>query len=238
MKDDFISLASHQLRTPLTAIRWISERLMRPATGQLTEKQQGLVKDVQNSTIRLITLVNDLLNITRIESGRLTIEPTQSNIGELVQSIIEEVHEIADAKKITIQVEIHDQLPEIVIDVKLIRQALANIIQNAIKYTSPQGMITILAYKTVQYIAVAVTDTGLGIPTAQQSQLFQRFFRASNVTGAEYDGTGLGLYLVKNIVEASGGTVLYSSQENVGTTFVVYLPLSGSPSQKGEVRLS
>jgi len=238
MKDEFISIASHQLRTPLTALRWMTEIIEQPATGPLNEDQAGLVKDMRGSTKRLITLVNDLLNITRIESGRMTVEPVPTILPELIQNVLSDLQAKLAQKSQQGVIEISDSLPTVVIDPKLIRQVYLNLIANASNYSPNSSRITISVREENGEIISEIIDTGLGIPESQQPRIFQKFFRADNAAMANSDGTGLGLYLAKMAVEASGGQIGFKSTEGVGTTFTFSLPLAGSIAQKGEVSLS
>jgi PAS domain S-box-containing protein len=248
MKDEFISIASHQLRTPLTALRWLTERLQKDPKKTLLADQQELVEDMRASTKRLITLVNDLLNISRIESGRIMVEPAQTDLKELVSTVVQDVSVRSNEKKQRITVEYLSEIPMVNIDSKLIRQAYQNIIVNAVKYSPENSDIMVRMSVVGEFIRSEVIDSGYGIPVDQQGRLFEKFFRANNITGKDSDGTGLGLYLVKKIIDVSGGTLGFQSPlktevvngktETRGTMFWFTLPLAGSTAQKGEVTLT
>lgn len=238
MKTEFISLASHQLRTPLSAIRWFIELLSDPSFGSLNQKQQEFVAHIGESTERMIELVNSLLNISRIESGRIVIEPKPTNLVELVKSVMADFQKKIEIKKLRFITSAHQDLPLLMIDAKLIRHVYSNLIDNAIKYTPDGGEVRIIISKKEDKIISQIADTGFGIPKSEQLKLFQRFYRATNIVKHVTEGTGLGLYLVKSIVESSGGNIWFKSEEDKGTTFWFSLPIEGMKAKKGEVSLS
>lgn len=237
MKTEFISLASHQLRAPLAAIRWGLESLLDGVAGNLTDNQKLYTKDAYESTTRMVDLVGGLLNVSRIESGRLIVEPILTDVKSLVESVIKEVTVLATEKNHTINLRAQEDIPQIMLDPKLIRNVYLNFLTNAIKYTPNNGVIDVEIMADQGNLISRVKDNGLGIPKKDQDRIFNKFFRADNIRKVDTDGTGLGLYLVKAIIENSQGHVWFESEENKGTTFFFTIPLKGMEQKDGQVSL-
>lgn len=224
MKTEFISLASHQLRTPLSAMKWFSEMLLNGDAGDLSGEQKEFVSKINESNERMIALVNSLLSVSRIESGKITIEPVATDLKMLINELLGELKQRIDEKKIKVNLNLSDDLNAVVIDPKMTTEVYSNLITNAVKYTPNDGEINIsISLKDGKLIS-EIKDNGYGIPKSEQSKLFQKFFRATNIIKNDTDGNGLGMYLVQRIVKASGGDISFESEENKGTTFKFSLP--------------
>lgn len=238
LKTEFVSLASHQLRTPLTAIRWFIEELYNEELGPLNANQKDYVRQVMESNTRMIKLVNDLLDVSRLEAARIKIEPKMTDITKLAKDVVNSYVPIARANNCQVIInEPKELLPKIKIDPALIREVLSNLVSNGVKYSqnkTGQNKVFIFLAKRKTDIMLSVQDSGIGIPKKFQSRIFQKFFRADNVAKIDTGGTGFGLYISKLLVEASGGKIWFKSEEDKGTTFYFTLPLSGSEAREGE----
>lgn len=237
MKTEFVSLASHQLRTPLSAVRWFLEMIISGDAGKLNDEQDRILGKIAASNDRMIKLVNGLLNISRIEAGRMAVEPELTDVIRLVKSVMVELEPLIKAHNHKLKFVKGANVPKLNIDPKLINQVVMNFLSNAIKYTPGGGKIEVLVKKDGKYVKIAVKDNGMGVPADQHDNMFKKFFRAHNVAGTNINGTGLGLYVTKSIVKASGGHVGFESKEGKGSTFWFALPLTGSKPVKGEKSL-
>ncbi|MEK7575449.1 MAG: ATP-binding protein [Patescibacteria group bacterium] len=230
-KTEFVSLASHQLRTPLSAVSWYAEMLLAGDVGDLNEKQKKYLDEVYRSNQRMVELVNALLDVSSLELGTFLIEPEAIDLSKLVQSVIDEQKSQISAKQISFSFLFEKSMSKMRADPKHIRMVVQNILSNAVKYTHEGGRIKLsISVFEKKNVLIKLSDTGYGIPKNQQDKIFTKLFRADNVRDKDTDGTGLGLYIVKSIVENSGGKVWFESlggKENKGTTFYVKLPLNG-----------
>src|SRR2546428_584808 len=224
MKTDFVSFVTHQLRTPLSGIKWMLELV---ADAEIPIDIRSYVADARDASERLINLVNDLLDISRLERGRLEIRPQPTDLGALTASVLEEVAGLVRTHDHRISVTGVDDAPTVIADPQLLRQVVLNLISNAIKYTPRSGEIAIRISGVGDRVRWEIQDNGIGIPRDAQRRLFEKFYRADNVFAVETEGTGLGLYLVRLIIEQFGGRVWCDSEEGRGATFVFTLPNSG-----------
>jgi signal transduction histidine kinase/putative methionine-R-sulfoxide reductase with GAF domain len=226
MKSDFVSFVTHQLRTPLSGVKWMLEL----ATDSLDEPDEArsYIQDARMSTERLIGMVNDLLHISRLERGKLQLTFHNLDVVQITQSIVDEVSPLAVEKGQSLTLEITPGVPAVRGDEQLLRQAILNLVSNAIKYTPADGKIHIHIKRDGEQVLWSVEDTGIGIPKADLSKLFDKFYRAGNVLAVETEGTGLGLYLVRLIMDRFGGKVWCESAENSGSNFLLALPIAVS----------
>lgn len=236
MKTEFLSLATHQLLTPVSSIKWISELLL--GDKELGKKQKSHVSDIYISAERMRSLINSLLNISRIESGRIMVEPKPTDLRDLVFELIKELKNKIEEKKHTVELKIDSRLKKVNIDPRLIREVYKNYLTNAIKYTPEKGKISIQIKIDKDKIISKVIDNGYGIPKSEQAKIFEKFYRATNIIDIEEGGNGLGLYLAKQIVEVSGGKTGLESEINKGSIFWFTLPLKGSKIKPGEVSVN
>lgn len=226
MKTEFVSVAAHQLRTPLSAIKWIFERLINDKSLNLKEGQKKIIKEGLDSTNRVISIVNDLLDIVRIEEGREVYKLIPYNLEKVAQSVIETYREIIKKKNIKFEYNVlNRKLPKVKIDPQKIYLVIQNLLDNAIRYSPPGGIVSINIMSDGKDVKFSISDTGIGIPKKEKDSIFKKFFRGSNATKAHTEGNGIGLYIAKNIIEAHGGKIWFDSEENKGTTFYFTLPI-------------
>lgn len=237
LKSEFVSLASHQLRTPLTSISWALDNVRSGHAGVLTKEQKEFLDDASHSASNLMALVRDLLNLSRIEARRLTVSPAPTDLVRLANEVISEAGPELSKKSLTLQRSYPKEPLVIPLDPVLIRQVIMNFLSNAIKYTPEGGTLRVSISRTELDALLTVLDTGVGIPQDEQGNVFHRFFRASNAHEMTTEGTGLGLYLAKELVELSGGAIGFESVYKKGSVFWFSLPLSGSVAQEGDVTL-
>lgn len=234
MKSEFISLASHQLRTPLSAIKTYSHMLIDGYMGEITVPQKKSLRTIISAANRMNELISTLLNITRIESGSIAVTPKMLNLNRLLEEVVKDLQLPAQDKTITLECTTPVKACLYRTDSLITKEILSNLISNAIKYTSDQGRVSVTLKSTKSAILFTIQDTGMGIPEEAHEQVFTKFFRAQNVVRQETSGTGLGLYLVKGLVDTLGGKIWFESQENRGTTFYVSFPKAAPRNRKQE----
>lgn len=226
MKTEFVSVASHQLKTPLSGIKWMSDLLMEEKAGKLSKEQKEYINDIQFSNDRMIRLIDDLLNVSHIETGeKFNISKKKTNVVKLVEEVLMENMELAQKKKVRItKCENAPSRLMMNIDGEKIKEVFANLINNAIKYSKEGGEVEIGCDSKKNEKVFWIKDSGIGIPKKQQKEIFNKFFRADNAFTQETDGTGLGLYIAKSVIEAHGGKIWFESESNKGTTFFFSIP--------------
>jgi two-component system sensor histidine kinase VicK len=242
-KSEFVSLASHQLRTPLNVVSWYVEKLLSKRKGDLNHHQEDYLKEISTNNERMIRLVSDLLNVSRVELGRIKIKFEQVDIKALIPALLKEVSPIIEQKEFNFNVDVDIQKGVFEkSDESIVTVIIQNLLSNAIKYTTEKGTITFRASErqpggelipavvrerldaNPNGVYISVQDTGIGIPEEQQNKIFSKLFRADNVQSLDVSGTGLGLYVTQSFAEALGGTIWFQSKPGLGSTFMVYLP--------------
>ncbi|HBK34541.1 MAG: hypothetical protein UU08_C0006G0012 [Candidatus Uhrbacteria bacterium GW2011_GWE2_40_58] len=244
IKTEFVSIASHQLRTPLTAMRLFIEMLEDQKIGTLNPKQQEYLTNLEISTKRMIRLVNDLLNASRLETGRISITPSKMQVEKMIDSIIKELIPISKEHQCRVDFQKPKKaLPLIHVDTDLVVQIVKNVLMNALHYSSGKECQIKVSVekkkrKNEDMIEIRVKDNGIGIPKSAQSHIFTKFFRADNAIKTKTEGTGLGLYVAKMITDLCEGEIAFESTLGLGTTFYISLPVKGVEARKGEAEIS
>lgn len=225
LKSDFISVAAHQLRTPLSGVKWVLKLLLDGDMGPINDDQKGMLKRGFETNEKMIQLVNDLLNVSRIENGKFGYKIEKNDFNKLLQTLLENASLPAQSRNIEVRLEKHGPVPDFYFDPEKLLIALQNLVDNAVKYTLPGGRVLVITTQQGDYLQVKIMDTGVGIPKAEIPKLFSKFFRATNVIHLQTDGSGLGLFIVKSIIIRHGGQIWVDSEEGKGTTFTVLVPL-------------
>ncbi len=224
IKSEFISIAAHQLRTPLSAIKWAIKMVLDGDVGKLNKEQEKILFKGYASNERIIKLVNDMLDVSRIEEGRFNYEFKKENFLEVLEIAVEHVRALIKSKKIKLRIKHPKKLPLVSIDKEKILIAIENLLENAAEYTLPGGEIDITIESGAKFIRFKIQDSGVGVPKQDQEKLFSKFFRASNVIRMQTDGSGLGLFIVKNVINKHNGKINFSSEEGRGTEFAFTIP--------------
>ncbi len=224
-KSEFVSIAAHQLRTPLSAIRWSLQMLLDEDLGPLNDNQKKLLDQSQISVKRMVRLVNNLLDADHLELGneRFTKQPVE--LVSVLDAAVTEMRPLAEKKAVALTFTKNLETATIEANPDRLKEVFLNLLDNAIKYTPENGSVTIGLEAVEGQVVCTITDTGIGVPTDQQGLLFGRFMRAENAKRVDADGSGLGLYIVKKIVENHRGAITCVSEENHGTTFTLMFPL-------------
>jgi signal transduction histidine kinase len=233
-KSEFVSFVSHELKTPMTSIKGFTDLLAAGSVGPVTEAQMNFLSTIRSNTERMVTLVSDLADISRIEAGRLRLDFTSVDVTEAVNEVIRSVHSQIETKEQILTIDIPDSLPPMWGDHFRIIQIITNLVSNAHKYTPKGGRIALQAelaqniwdaQAVQQVIHLSVSDTGFGISPQEKSKIFQKFFRSEDQKIRDVPGTGLGLNITKTLVEMQGGQIWFESQPGEGTTFQFTIPV-------------
>lgn len=228
LKDEFVFVAAHELRTPVTAIKGYLSLILEGSAGQISAQAKKFLEQTQRSNDRLNQLVNDLLEIARSEAGRLEIKVEPVDIEEPIKSTQDELKPLADEKKISISTALLDVMPKVMADSGRVKEVMVNLVGNSIKYTQEGGKIEILSEQKDGMLITHVRDNGFGMSKEAQTKLFEKFYRVQTDKTKNIQGTGLGLFIVKQIIEKMGGKIWVNSEEGKGSVFSFSLPLAGS----------
>ena len=230
LKSQFVSIASHQLRTPLGSMRWNLEMLLDSMHGNLNQKIKPVINDIYQSNLRLIHLVNDLLDITRLEEGRTPDQISTFNLNQFLETCLRQVRPIAQKKSVTLNLQPDPNNPSITLDSIKLENILLNLLSNAIIYNHPNGRVDLNALYKNTTLTITVADTGIGISNKDQKKIFKKFYRTNEAAKWSEQGTGLGLYVVKSYLDTWQGTIDVTSptnkKENTGTLFTITIPIS------------
>jgi signal transduction histidine kinase len=224
-KNDFVSLVSHELRTPMTSIKGYTDLMLKGAVGALTDQQQNFMAVIKSNVDRMAELVSDLLDVSRLEAGRMQLVLERLDLAGVVFEISQELTETLRQRELALQLELRPGLPRVLADRSRVIQVLLNLLSNAYRYTPPGGTITISAHVSGHVVKVDVADTGIGIPEKDQAFIFERFYRADHPVVREQAGTGLGLPIARSLIEMHGGKLWLRSELGVGSTFSFTLPI-------------
>jgi signal transduction histidine kinase len=224
-KDEFISMASHQLRTPLTSIKGYISMMLDGDLGEIRPEQRKALEEAYDSSQRMVYLIGDFLNLSRIQTGRFELEKTLISLPRLLGEEIDQLRQSAKARKVTLLYNSPSDFPEVALDETKIRQVMMNFIDNAVYYAKPDGgEVLIVLEKQRDEVIFTVKDNGIGVPARARGHLFTKFYRADNAKKARPDGTGIGLYMAKRVVVAHGGSIIFESKEGEGSEFGFRLP--------------
>jgi signal transduction histidine kinase len=223
-KDEFISMASHQLRTPLTAVKGYLSMVLEGDVGKVTKAEKEYIQKAFDGAQKMVYLIADMLNVSRLQTGKFVIENVQTNLADVVEGEVAQLQETATAKQLKLIYHKPDKFPVLNLDETKVRQVVMNFIDNAIYYTPAGGSVTVELSTSDEEARFTVTDTGIGIPASVQHHLFSKFYRADNARKMRPDGTGLGLFMAKKVIAAQGGAIIFKSTEGKGSIFGFSFP--------------
>lgn len=227
MKSEFVSVASHQLRTPLSAIKWETELLLSKCRKKVVgDKQRQSIENIGMLSLRMTHLINDLLDVARIDQHRLIIKKIPTDIVSAVEASIREAEVLAKKRNIELVFNAPKKMISVFADPEKLQMVVENLLNNAIKYTTNHGKIELRLARKESAVVFSIKDNGVGIPVEQQDRIFDKFFRSDNIVKYQTEGTGLGLYIAKNIIEQMGGQIWFDSVENLGSIFSFSVPIT------------
>jgi signal transduction histidine kinase len=220
---------SHELRTPLNAIIGFSEVLTERMFGELNDKQEEYLKDIHASGQHLLSLINDILDLSKIEAGRMELNLSSFDLPSTLDNALTLIKERAGRRGIALKLDVDERIDSFVADERKVKQVLLNLLSNAVKFTPEGGRVTLAAAPADGAVQIAVTDSGIGIAPEDQAAIFEEFRQVGTATAQKSEGTGLGLTLAKKFVELHGGTIWVESEPGKGSTFTFTLPVRPWP---------
>jgi signal transduction histidine kinase len=212
-------MASHQLRTPLTSIKGYISMILEGDAGKITKTQQEMLSQAFFSSQKMVFLISDLLNLSRLKTGKFVIDPVPIDLSEMVSQEIGQLQETAASRSLTLSYDKPKSFPMLNLDETKTRQVIMNFVDNAIYYTPAGGHVQVVLEDNASTVDLKVVDNGIGVPPNEQHHLFTKFYRANNARKARPDGTGLGLFMAKKVIIAEGGSIIFNSKEGEGSTF-------------------
>ena len=224
-KNEFISMASHQLRTPLTSIKGYLDMMLEGDLGKISPTQRAVLREAFSSSERMVRLINDFLNVSRLQTGKFTIDKQSVDIAQILRDEVSLLKVVADQRSVEMVLKIDKKIPSLAVDSEKIRQVMLNMIDNAIYYSSPHKKVAITLKSSGKMIEFSVKDSGIGVPKSEQANLFGKFFRGTNAKKRRPDGTGVGLFLAKKVILSHDGEMIFESEEGKGSTFGFKLPV-------------
>jgi len=225
MKMEFLTIMTHQIRTPFTNLRWVVDLLVTNKVGSLSKKQNEYLEILKENSERLEELINKIVTVSKIEQGEFHTEKGEFSLEELVARVVKESRVYATASNIEVKTDISKDIPKLFADKGQITEVIENLLNNAIKYSKKKGKVKISATMKEKKVYVEVKDSGLGIPEEDQKYIFRKFFRSQNAIKHKTQGSGLGLFIIKSIIKAHKGKVGFSSKKGKGTIFWFTLPI-------------
>lgn len=224
-KNEFISMASHQLRTPLTSIKGYLDMMLEGDLGKISPTQRAVLREAFSSSERMVRLINDFLNVSRLQTGKFTIDKQSVDIAQILRDEVSLLKVVADQRSVEMVLKIDKKIPSLAVDSEKIRQVMLNMIDNAIYYSNPHKKVVITLKSSGKMIEFSVKDSGIGVPKLEQANLFGKFFRGTNAKKRRPDGTGVGLFLAKKVILSHDGEMIFESEEGKGSTFGFKLPV-------------
>jgi signal transduction histidine kinase len=224
-RDDFLAMLVHELRSPLSVMKGASDLMLKDAHNLSKEQIETLLNQIRNSSTGMLNIVNDLLDVSKLESGKFEIEKVQGNLNQILREESSYYESVANAKQISIVCELDEGVQDFKFDPDRIRQVMKNLLSNAVKYTPENGIVTVKTFLKDDMVRICICDTGEGITDDMKHKLFHKFVQLNNHNHIKEKGTGLGLVIAKGIVEAHGGSIWVEDNKPKGSKFVFTIPL-------------